>query len=132
MVELGAKLRTMNRTTTALILPLTLTLALAACVAVAGAQDTVRPVDTLQFGLLPLGSSQAEVERRLGPPAHVRADTRTVLVPVRRRHDRRHDAPAYVPCTTEYEWWYYPEGGGSMATVLEFRDGYLYAKDKYR
>jgi hypothetical protein len=107
-------------------------LAAFACVAVASAQDAARPVDTLQFGLLQLGSSQAEVERRLGPPARVETATRSALVPVRDRDRRRHDAPAYVTRTTDYAWWYYPEGGGSMATVLEFRNGELYSKDKYR
>jgi hypothetical protein len=109
-----------------------LTLALLALAAVAHAQDAARPVDTLQFGLLLLGSSQAAVARRVGPPARVETDTRTLLVPVRGRRRHTHDAPAYVVRTTEYEWWYYPAGSGSMATVLEFRDGALYAKDKYR
>jgi Protein of unknown function (DUF2845) len=105
-------------------------LAAFALAAGASAQDVARPVDTLQFGLLQLGSSQDDVESRLGPPAHVERDTRSVVVPVRAR--RRHDAPAYVVRTIEYEWWYYPEGGGAMATRLEFRNGALYAKDKYR
>ena len=113
-----------------LILPLTL----AWVAAVVSAQEA-RPVDTAQFGLLERGMSQAEVVRRLGPPAHVKTDTQTILVPIHDRfekHRRKHAAPPYVVRTIEYEWWYYPEGGGSMATMLEFRDGELYAKDKYR
>jgi len=53
-------------------------------------------------------------------------------MPLRTPHARHRDTPAYGVRTMEVEWWYYPEGGGSMATVLEFRDGELYAKDKYR
>jgi len=94
--------------------------------------DPARPVDTLQFGLLARGMSQAEVNARLGPPAQVKTETRTVLMPLRTPHARHRDTPAYGVRTMEVEWWYYPEGGGSMATVLEFRDGELYAKDKYR
>jgi hypothetical protein len=93
--------------------------------------QTSRPVDTLQFGLLDLGMSMAEVRARLGPPAHIKTETRTVLVPRRdgfcwQRHKR--DAPLYDVRMTEYERWYYPEGGGNMATVLEFRNGSLDAK----
>lgn len=107
--------------------------ALVACVAAAALAQPSRPVDTLQFGLLDLGMSTAEVHRRLGPPAHVEATTRTALVPVRDRFARRkHDAPAYVVRTTEIEWWYYPGGSGMQETRLEFRNGYLWSKDKYR
>jgi hypothetical protein len=104
---------------------------LLAAPALAFAQES-RPVDTTQFGLLQLGMSSAEVHRRLGPPAHVERDTRAALIPLPGRFATRRHAPPYVVRTTEVEWWYYPEGGGSMATVLEFRNGELYAKDKYR
>jgi hypothetical protein len=106
-----------------------------ACLLVAlatASAEPARPVDTLQFGLLALGMTQDEVHVRLGPPAHVATATRTVLVPLRMPDARRRQAPAYGVRTTEVEWWYYPEGRGSMATVLEFHDGELYAKDKYR
>ena len=111
-----------------------LTLALLAALVAAASAQTARPVDTHAFGLLALGMSQDEVAARLGPPASVERETRTVLVPLVPLHgERRRDrAPAYGVRTTEVEWWTYPEGGGSMATVLEFHDGELYRKDKYR
>ena len=108
----------------------------ARCVALATLRDYLhKPVDTLQFRLLDLGMSTAEVHRRLDPPAPIATETRTVLVPLRGRTGRQrhtHDAPPYIVRTTEVERWYYPEGGGSTAMVPEFRNGELWSKDKYR
>jgi hypothetical protein len=106
---------------------------LALAFAVEAAAQPARPVDTLQFGLLQLGSSQAEVQQRLGPPAHIETETRQYWVPVYDRFDqrKRHDAPRYVMRTLEIERWYYPGTRQLQATLLEFRNGRLHSKDKY-
>jgi hypothetical protein len=81
-----------------------------------------RPVNTHRFGLLQLGSSQAEVKRILGPPAKrtQRGKERRLL----RLHGR------FVRRNVRVETWHYPGTQRVLPTQLTFYDGILAGKDK--
>jgi Domain of unknown function (DUF4124) len=81
------------------------------------------PVDTRTFGMLEIGSSEAEVLAKLGHPDRVLEDAKT-FVPVRRTGGG-------------VEWrekvrsaWVYDSDGYTLRTLLFFEDGRLVSKEK--
>jgi hypothetical protein len=83
---------------------------------------TSRPVNTHRFGLLQLGSSQAEVKRLLGPPAkRTIRGKKTRLVRLHGRFEKR---------KVRLETWHYPGTNRILPTQLTFYDGVLAEKDK--
>ena len=81
-----------------------------------------KPVDTHQFGLLRLGSSQAEVKRLLGPPKkRTTHGKKSRLVRLHGRFEKR---------KVRLETWHYPGTNRILPTQLTFYDGVLAAKDK--
>jgi hypothetical protein len=83
---------------------------------------TSKPVSTHQFGLLRLGSSQAEIKRLLGPPAkRTTHGKKTRMVRLRGRFEKR---------KVRLETWHYPGTSRILPTQLTFYDGVLAEKDK--
>lgn len=81
-----------------------------------------RPVNTYRFGLLQLGSSQADVRRLLGPPAkRTTHGKKTRLMRLQGR---------FVKRKVRLETWYYPGTNRILPTQLTFYDGVLAEKDK--
>jgi hypothetical protein len=84
--------------------------------------QTSRPVNTHQFGLLEIGSTQADVLRVLGPPADkVKQGRKERIVHLKER---------YVQRKVKIETWYYPGSNRLRPTRLVFYDGLLGEKDK--
>src|SRR5262245_7150706 len=87
-------------------------------------QTPPQPVDTLQFGTIQNGMSEAEVVKRLGEPAQVIEEGRT-----RRR------VPGLASTTwveTHQYTYYYPGTRQIMATYITFVNGYVVGKRKVR
>jgi hypothetical protein len=88
------------------------------------ARQESQPVNTHKFGLLPIGSSQDEVKRRIGPPAkRVTHGKQKRLV---------QDSGRFIRRRIRVESWYYPGSGRLLPTHLVFYDGKLAEKNKGR
>ncbi|MDH3601154.1 MAG: DUF4124 domain-containing protein [Candidatus Tectomicrobia bacterium] len=88
------------------------------------ARQESQPVNTHKFGLLPIGSSQAEVKRRIGPPEK------------REKHGKQKRmvdvGGRFIHRRVRVESWYYPGSGRLLPTHLVFYDGKLAEKNKGR
>jgi len=82
------------------------------------------PVDTLQFGLIRIGMSEAEVVKRLGKPAHILRKPRTA--------DRVHTPHAMAPRKKRQYTYVYPGNSQIMDTYITFEDGVVVEKVKRR
>jgi hypothetical protein len=82
------------------------------------------PVDTLQFGLIRIGMSEAEVRRRLGQPAHILRQPR----PAGKVHTPHDMAPRKKRQYT----YVYPGTSQIMDTFITFEKGVVVDKAKRR
>ena len=82
------------------------------------------PVDTLQFGLIRIGMSEAEVRKRLGQPAQILRQSR----PAAKVHTP-HDT---VPRKKGQYTYVYPGNSQIMDTFITFENGVVVDKVKRR
>jgi hypothetical protein len=87
-------------------------------------ETPAQPVDTRQFGTIQNGMSEAEVVKRLGEPARVIEEARTM---------RRGPGLASTTWVETHQYtYYYPGTRQTMATYITFVDGYVVGKRKVR
>lgn len=81
-----------------------------------------QPVDTLQFGLITDGMSEAEVLKRLGEPARIIDGPRTMT--------RVHTLGSTSWVESHRYTYYYPGTAQVFASYITFADGYVVGKRK--